>query len=54
MIGRTEIRLEEIAKGQTLLRAMKDNKLWRVMIAHILKGHGIQKKVTDFSVNLQI
>lgn len=31
-------------KGQTLLRAAKDRKLWKAMVAHALKGHGRKKQ----------
>lgn len=29
-----------IAKAQTLLKTIKDGKLWGTMIDHVLKGHG--------------
>lgn len=32
--------LGEIAKNQNLLRATRDKKMWRAIIACILKGHG--------------
>lgn len=36
-----------IVRGLTLLRATKDKKLWRAMITHLLKVHGIYKKLYD-------
>lgn len=36
--------VEEITEGQNLVRATKDSKLWRTMIANELKGHGTLKR----------
>lgn len=33
-----------LAKEQILLRMTRDRKLWRRMIAHVLKGHDTWKK----------
>lgn len=39
-----EQRQRKMVKEQELLRATKDWKLWKAMIAHILKGYGIIKE----------
>lgn len=39
-----EQRQRKMVMEQELLRATKDWKLWKAMIAHILKGHGIIKE----------
>lgn len=48
----TEKGLGEIAKKQTLLSATKDRKLWRVMIVHVLKGHGTWEHIEDMKLFL--
>lgn len=35
---------KRMVKGQKLLGATKGRELWRVMIAHIIKGHVAKRK----------
>lgn len=42
-----ERKLERIVREEILLTSTKESKLWRVIIAHVLKGHRTWKKEDD-------